>query len=94
MTPMPAGDAPARGSQLPLYDAPNGTLHLEVLCRGETVWLTQKRMAELYNVDRTVVTKHLINIIFESGELEENSVSAILHILLMTIKFIKHVSII
>ena len=42
----------------------------------ETVWLTQKRMAELYNVDRTVVTKHLINII-ESGELEENSVSAI-----------------
>ena len=77
---MPAGDAPA---QLPpkeanflFYDAPNGTLHLEVFYAGETVWLTQKRMAELYNVDRTVVTKHLINII-ESGELEENSVSAI-----------------
>ncbi len=43
---------------------------------GETFWLTQKRLAELFSVDRSVITKHLQNI-FLTQELEEESVCAI-----------------
>ena len=58
-----------------LYTAPDGEVKVDVFIKDETVWLTQKRMAELFGVDRSVVTKHLQNI-FESGELKENSVCA------------------
>ncbi len=43
----------------------------------ETIWLPQKRIAELFGVQRPAITKHLKNI-FEAGELEENVVSSIL----------------
>jgi hypothetical protein len=59
-----------------IYTAPDGQKKVAVHYEGETVWLTQKQMAELYNVDRSVVTKHLKNI-FAEGELREDSVSAI-----------------
>lgn len=49
---------------------------VEVRVQDSDVWLTQKAMAQLFDVDRSVVTKHLKNI-FESGELEENSACAI-----------------
>jgi hypothetical protein len=39
--------------------------------------MTQKKISELFGVQRTAITKHLINI-FDSGELPENSVSSIL----------------
>lgn len=58
-----------------LYTSPNGDIKVEVFLHNETIWLSQKRIAELFGVDRTVATKHLKNI-FEAGELEENSVSA------------------
>ncbi len=58
-----------------LYTTPNHDIKVEIFINNETVWLPQKRMAELFGVDRTVVTKHLKNI-FDSGELEEDSVSA------------------
>lgn len=48
---------------------------IEVYFRDENIWLTQKLMAELFGVDRTVITKHLKNI-FDEEELVENSVSA------------------
>jgi len=59
-----------------LYSSPEGNKRVAVYYHGETVWLTQKQMAELYNVDRSVITKHLGNI-FAEGELREESVSAI-----------------
>jgi len=59
-----------------LYTSPDGEKRVEVYYQGETVWLTQKQLAELYNVDRSVITKHLGNI-FSEGELREDSVSAI-----------------
>lgn len=60
-----------------LYTAPNGEIKVEVLLQNESVWLTQKAIAELFGVKRPAITKHLANV-FESGELEENSVSSIL----------------
>ncbi|WP_366186127.1 virulence RhuM family protein [Flavobacterium ovatum] len=60
-----------------LYTAPSGVVRVDVLLQNESVWLTQKAIAELFGVQRPAITKHLINI-FESGELEENSVSSIL----------------
>ena len=60
-----------------LYTAPNGAIKVEVLLRGETLWLTQKRMAELFGVGIPAISKHLKNI-FESGELEEELVISIL----------------
>ena len=58
-----------------LYTTPNSDIKVETYLHNETLWLPQKRIAELFGVDRTVVTKHLKNI-FESKELEESSVSA------------------
>ena len=48
---------------------------VEVRYERETVWLTQKLMAELFDVERSVITKHLKNI-FNNKELERNSVCA------------------
>jgi hypothetical protein len=60
-----------------LYTTPNNDIKVETYLHDETVWLPQKRMAELFGVQRPAITKHLKNI-FESGELEEDSVSSIL----------------
>lgn len=46
-----------------------------VIIRDETLWCTQKAMAQLFGVDRIVVSKHLKNI-FESSELQQDSVCA------------------
>jgi len=58
-----------------LYTTPNSDTKVEIYMNDETVWLPQKRIAELFDVDRTVITKHLKNI-FDSEELKKNSVSA------------------
>ena len=48
---------------------------IEVRVQNGDVWLTQKAISQLFNVDRSVVTKHLSNI-FKEGELDENSTCA------------------
>lgn len=48
---------------------------IEVCVLDGDVWLTQKAIGELFEVDRSVVTKHLKNI-FETGELQESSTCA------------------
>ena len=48
---------------------------VQVAYRDETIWATQKAMAQLFDVDRTVISKHLKNI-FESSELQQDSVCA------------------
>jgi len=58
-----------------LYTTPNGKVKVEIFLRDENVWLTQVKIAELFDIDRSVITKHLKNI-FESGELQEDSVCA------------------
>ena len=58
-----------------LYTTPQGGVKVEIFFHNENIWLTQKQMAELFGIDRSVVSKHLKNI-FESHELEEKKVCA------------------
>jgi len=60
-----------------LYTAPNGGIKVEVLLSHETIWLTQKRMAELFGVGVAAISKHLDNI-YESGELQREATLSIL----------------
>ena len=60
-----------------IYQAPDGTTDMDVRLEDDSVWLTQKQIAELFGTKRPAITKHLGNI-FNSGELSENSVSSIL----------------
>jgi len=59
------------------YTSPKGAVSIDVLLQDETVWLTQKKMATLFNVQIPAVSKHLSNI-FEEGELLEKAVVSIL----------------
>ena len=61
--------------QFILYNHPDEDGKVQVIIRDETLWCTQKAMAQLFGVDRTVVSKHLKNI-FESSELQQDSVCA------------------
>ena len=60
-----------------LYESDEGAVFIEVVIDEdqETMWATQKTMAELFNVDRSVITKHLKNI-YNDGELSKISTCA------------------
>ena len=60
--------------QIVLYEGEKD-VRLEVKTDGETVWLTQRQMCQLFGRERTVITKH-INNIFKEGELEREVVCA------------------
>lgn len=60
-------------SNLVLYTSPDGQVKLDVFLKDETVWLTQKKMADLFGVEIHTINYH-IKEIFESGELKEDSV--------------------
>lgn len=61
--------------QIIFYTTPEGVTKVKVVYRDDTFWLSQRGMAELYGVGRSVITKHVGNII-KSNELIENSVCA------------------
>ena len=63
-------------NEIILYQ-PNETMKLDVRVQQETVWLTQQQIAQLFGVKQPAISKHLKNI-FDSGELDENSVHSIL----------------
>lgn len=58
---------------------PDEAVKLDVRLEGETVWLTQAQIAELFGTRRQAITKHLKNI-FDSEELNEESVCSILEL--------------
>ena len=64
-------------SKFLLYTAPDGAAKVDVFFKGETAWLTQKALAELFGVQVPAINKHLKNI-FDTGELVEASVISIL----------------
>lgn len=58
-----------------LYKAEKEDVSVDALIKDETIWLTQKAMADLFDIDKSGISRHLRNI-FESGELEEEVVVA------------------
>lgn len=58
-----------------LYKAEQEDVSVDALVKDETIWLTQKAMAELFDIDKSGISRHLKNI-FESGELDEQVVVA------------------
>ncbi|MDR2706847.1 MAG: virulence RhuM family protein, partial [Planctomycetaceae bacterium] len=58
-----------------IYQTPDGITNLEVRLEEETIWLTQEQMSELFQRERSVISKHIRNI-FAEGELQENVVCA------------------
>jgi len=60
-----------------IYEGIDGNLHIDVHMHGETLWLTQMQMGELFEVQKAAISKHLANI-FNSGELDKMAVVSIL----------------
>ena len=58
-----------------LYTTPNKKVEVEVFLYNENIWLTQVKIAELFGVERSVITKHLRNI-FKDRELKKEATSA------------------
>ncbi|MFJ5423212.1 hypothetical protein [Wolbachia endosymbiont of Drosophila barbarae] len=56
-------------NEILLYTTPDGDVRIDVLYRDENIWLTQKRMAELFGVNIRTISEHLQNI-FASQELD------------------------
>ena len=68
-----------QNSEILLYQTEDGQTKIDVRLEEETVWLSQLQMSELFQKERSVITKH-INNIFKEGELIEKSNVQILHI--------------
>ena len=62
-------------NEILLYTTPNGNVKVEIYLQNETIWLTQQKIADLFGVDRSVVTKHLANI-YASNELNKEATCA------------------
>jgi len=62
-------------SELILYQTEDNRTRIEVRLENETVWLTQAQISDLFQRERSVITKHIRNI-FEEGKLVEESVCA------------------
>ena len=67
------GLTPYETREILFYKTENGEVRVEILLFQENLWLTQAKMAELFEVQKAAISKHLKNI-FESGELNEDSV--------------------
>ena len=61
--------------QMILYTSDEGDVTVDAYVKDETIWLTQKAMAELFGIDKSGISRHLKSI-FESGELSEEKVVA------------------
>ena len=62
-------------NQIIMYQTEDGLTKIEVTLENETVWLSQMQMAELFQRDKSTISRH-IKIIFEERELDKNSVVA------------------
>lgn len=60
-------------SEIILYKTPNKDIKVEILLENETIWLSQQKIAELFDTTKQNISLHVKNI-FENGELDENSV--------------------
>lgn len=70
-----SNDITQNTGEILLYQTEDGLTRVEARMIDESVWLTQAQLADLFQRDRSVITKHIGNI-FEEGELDPNSVCA------------------
>ena len=63
------------GGEFLLYQTQDGRIRIQCRLQGETLWLTQQQMAELFQVDKSGISRHLKNI-YETGELSQESAVA------------------
>jgi len=66
---------PEKFTNFVIFQTETGKVNVEVFFHNDTLWLTQKKIAELFEKDRSVITKHLRNV-FNEGELDETLVCA------------------
>lgn len=66
-------------NEIVLFETADKEVTLSVPMDGDTVWLTQAQMTELFDVDRTVITRH-VNNVFKEGELDKESNVQKMHI--------------
>ncbi len=65
----------SKNNQLIIYKTEDGKIKIETHFKDETVWLTQEQIGELFQRDRSVISRHIKNIFYE-GELEEDMACA------------------
>ncbi len=58
-----------------IYRTPKGNTKIDVRLQNETIWLNQYQISDLFQTDRTSITKHIKNI-YASGELQEDGTCA------------------
>ena len=78
MNNLPASNQSEPKNEIVVYQ-PDETVRLDVRLEENTVWLTQNQMTDLFQRDRSVITRH-INNVFAEGELDEQSNVHFLHI--------------
>ncbi|MDR0950706.1 MAG: virulence RhuM family protein [Candidatus Ancillula sp.] len=72
---MSSNELTPQNSEFLLYQDDNGVTRVNVRFEGDDIWLTQEQIAELYDIERSVITKHIANV-YEDGELVENATCA------------------
>jgi death-on-curing family protein len=60
---------------LTIYQAKNGAIELKTDSKAETIWASQKDLSTIFDIERSVITKHIKNI-FKDGEVDKNSTCA------------------
>lgn len=78
-TSAPTDSAPIQVSNFVIYHSAEENISVNATIKDETLWLTQKAMAELYGVNVPAISKHLKNI-FDEGELQQAETISILEI--------------
>lgn len=76
-------------SDLIIFRPQGNKIALEVKLKGETVWLTQAQMSELFQTERSVITKHISNTL-KSKELKKIQYVHFLHILPKMVRCTRH----
>lgn len=76
---MSSNNTSNKNSDMIIYTTENGLTKIEATFDGDTVWLSKAQMAELFQRDRSVISKHIKNV-FEEGELLREGNVQILHI--------------
>lgn len=74
--------------QILLYQTVDGESRIEVTLCNDTVWLTLDQMAELFQRNKSTISRHIKNV-FEGGELQEIQLLHFLQQLLLMVKYIK-----